>query len=471
MEEHKTQKTKRRLIAVAAVIFLFIMLVSSLIGMIYESPLSIFLPKEEGEDERAGYELVAEEALKLYLDLETIVNNRLKEDSNVSLANSCSRENMADVIAVYAALFFSDEENTVNPCEFEKEPVAAKNRRKLKKVFDSMNTYSEESKTVPLADGDMVGRYFITFNDDSICLNDEDDYGECLVSNAGLEKLPLNTVVNIGGLLYRVAGSVDGIDDMTISVCKKSSEQPPEIVGKIIDAYFVSTPLMPVITHTVIEITYHNYNADYYISTYGFTPYQMEYFNEIADNMDEIAEFASGITNSAGMGEGALEGVKPVNPNESQKEFIESIGAAAVRYYPQYKILPSLTIAQAILESGWGKSGLAAYHNYFGMKHVEGCGTSYVVKSTQEQLPDGKYITIDARFRAYRTREEGIKGYYDFLQYPRYQNLAGVTDYVTAANLIREDGWATSLSYSQNLQRLIVQYCLTDYDKKAGVGK
>ena len=69
MEEHKTQKTKRRLIAVAAVIFLFIMLVSSLIGMIYESPLSIFLPKEEGEDERAGYELVAEEALKLYLDL------------------------------------------------------------------------------------------------------------------------------------------------------------------------------------------------------------------------------------------------------------------------------------------------------------------------------------------------------------------------------------------------------------------
>ena len=198
MEEHKIQKTKRRLITVAAVIFLFIMLVSSLIGMIYESPLSIFLPKEEGEDERAGYELVAEEALKLYLDLETIVNNRLKEDSNVSLANSCSRENMADVIAVYAALFFSDEENTVNPCEFEKEPVAAKNRRKLKKVFDSMNAYSEESKTVPLADGDTVGRYFITFNDDSICLNDEDDYGECLVSNAGLEKLPLNTVVNIG---------------------------------------------------------------------------------------------------------------------------------------------------------------------------------------------------------------------------------------------------------------------------------
>ena len=116
---------------------------------------------------------------------------------------------------------------------------------------------------------------------------------------------------------------------------------------------------------------------------------------------------------------GALEGVKPVNPSESQKEFIESIGAAAVRYYPQYKILPSLTIAQAILESGWGKSGLAAYHNYFGMKHVEGCGTSYVVKSTQEQLPDGRYITIDARFRAYGTREEGIKGYYDFLQYHR----------------------------------------------------
>lgn len=467
---NKIQKRRQWFITGIAVFIVFITIISSLAEMIYESPLSIFLPGENSKDEKAGYELIAEEALKLYLDLETIVNNRVKEDSNITVKNSCSRENMADVIVIYAALFFSNEDNAVNPCEFEQEPAAAENRKKLKKVFDLMNTYLDERQTVSLADGEIIGRYFITVNDDNICLNPEDEYGECLVSNKGLDRLPLNTVIDIGGSLYRVAGSIDGIDDATISVCKQSSEASPEIVGHIYDVGFVSTPLVPAITHEVAEITYYNYDADDYIETYGLTAEQMEYFNEIAESMDEIIEYASHVTSSAEVGEGVLEGVKPVNPNESQKEFIESIGAAAVSCYPSYRILPSLTIAQAILESGWGKSGLAAYHNYFGMKYVEGCGTPYVVKSTQEQLPDGTYITIDAKFRAYHTREEGIKGYYDFLQYPRYRNLVGVTDYVTAANRIREDGWATSLSYSQNLQRLIVQYRLTEYDKRAGIG-
>lgn len=53
----------------------------------------------------------------------------------------------------------------------------------------------------------------------------------------------------------------------------------------------------------------------------------------------------------------------------SNGDFIRMIGDAAVSYYPQYKILPSLTVAQAILESNWGRSRLSVEcHNYFGMK-------------------------------------------------------------------------------------------------------
>ena len=44
---------------------------------------------------------------------------------------------------------------------------------------------------------------------------------------------------------------------------------------------------------------------------------------------------------------------------KAQSDFIELIGSAAVSLYEKYKILPSLTIAQAILESNWGKSGLS----------------------------------------------------------------------------------------------------------------
>lgn len=146
---------------------------------------------------------------------------------------------------------------------------------------------------------------------------------------------------------------------------------------------------------------------------------------------------------------------------------IKKIGSAAVKQYSKYKILPSLTIAQAILESGWGKSELSKkYHNYFGMKWVEGCGTKYVTFKTQEQRADGSYYTISARFRKYSSLQKGIVGYYNFLQYPRYANLKGVTDYKTACKLIREDGWATSLSYEQLLVTLIEQFNLTDYDKK-----
>ncbi len=151
----------------------------------------------------------------------------------------------------------------------------------------------------------------------------------------------------------------------------------------------------------------------------------------------------------------------------SQKNFIKKIGNAAVKHYKTYKILPSLTIAQAILESGWGKSDLAQKcHNYFGMKWVEGCGCKYKAYKTSEQRSDGTYYTVTAKFRKYSTLSKGIKGYYEFLQYPRYKALKGVTDYKYACELIKKCGWATSLSYTNTLTALIEQYDLTSYDKK-----
>ena len=148
-----------------------------------------------------------------------------------------------------------------------------------------------------------------------------------------------------------------------------------------------------------------------------------------------------------------------------QADFIKMIGDAAVSYYKDYGILPSLTIAQAILESNWGRSGLSRdCYNFFGMKWSKGCGCDYKEYKTKEQKKDGSYVTITAKFRKYYSVSEGIKGYYDFLQYRRYQNLRGVTDYNKACDLIRQDGWATSLYYAHNLKNYIKQYDLDDYD-------
>lgn len=153
----------------------------------------------------------------------------------------------------------------------------------------------------------------------------------------------------------------------------------------------------------------------------------------------------------------------------TQDNFIKTIGNAAVANYPRYKILPSLTIAQAILESGWGKSRLSTEcYNYFGMKWRAGCGCDYKEYPTKEQRPDGSYYTIMAKFRKYRDSADGIKGYYDFLSgYKRYHNLIGVTDAGRACDLIRQDGWATSLKYSENLKKLIIKHQLQIYDVKA----
>lgn len=152
----------------------------------------------------------------------------------------------------------------------------------------------------------------------------------------------------------------------------------------------------------------------------------------------------------------------------TNKEFIEQIAAAALKYYPTYKVLPSMTIAQACLESGWGKTGLAKdCHNYFGMKWTGTCGTDYKEYSTQEQKPDGTPYTIRAKFRKYPDTAAGIKGYYDFINYARYKNLQGQTDYRESCQLIKSDGWATDIKYPSKLLSIIEQYNLWQYDLQA----
>ena len=156
-----------------------------------------------------------------------------------------------------------------------------------------------------------------------------------------------------------------------------------------------------------------------------------------------------------------------------KQTFIKQIAAYVKKYAAQYGIkVYSPIIAQAILESGWGESKLAAvYHNYFGLK----CGTAWKGKSvnmtTQEEYTAGTLTTIKDNFRAYSSMEEGVKGYFEFIQLTRYSNLKGITDPKTYLNTIKADGYATSSSYVKNVYALITQYKLTQYDPVKSVDK
>ena len=128
------------------------------------------------------------------------------------------------------------------------------------------------------------------------------------------------------------------------------------------------------------------------------------------------------------------------------------------------KILPSLTAAQAALESAWGNSGLTARaNNLFGIKgSYQG---AYVTMATKEW--DGaRYYTVNAKFRKYPSWAESISDHSHFLLVNRrYRNLIGVTDYKTACRRIQQDGYATSPVYATSLIRLIERYGLAEWDR------
>ena len=150
----------------------------------------------------------------------------------------------------------------------------------------------------------------------------------------------------------------------------------------------------------------------------------------------------------------------------SKESFIKQIAEYVIKYASAYGIkVHSPIIAQAILESGWGESSLAAvYHNYFGLK----CGSSWTGKSvnlaTKEEYTPGTLTSIKDNFRVYDSMEEGVKGYFEFIQYTRYHNLRGITDPRKYLETIRADGYATSSTYVENNMRLVEQYNLTKYD-------
>lgn len=92
-----------------------------------------------------------------------------------------------------------------------------------------------------------------------------------------------------------------------------------------------------------------------------------------------------------------------------QRKFLAKVGPLAQADMQKRGILASLTIAQAILESGWGTSELATKANaLFGIKaDARWSGRAYS-KDTKECYDGVTYTTITALFRAYDSWAESI---------------------------------------------------------------
>ncbi|MCD8348812.1 MAG: glucosaminidase domain-containing protein [Lachnospiraceae bacterium] len=167
-------------------------------------------------------------------------------------------------------------------------------------------------------------------------------------------------------------------------------------------------------------------------------------------------------------------------------EFIKTMAALAQADMQKNGILASVTIAQAILESGYGTTELAVNaNNYFGMKcSLSGNswsgstwdGVSKYTKQTQEQDSAGNVSTVTADFRKYSTAAESVGDHSAYLlgamngTKKRYAGLQGETDPQTAITIIKNGGYATDTSYVSKVMNVINKHNLTQYDSISGGG-
>ena len=154
----------------------------------------------------------------------------------------------------------------------------------------------------------------------------------------------------------------------------------------------------------------------------------------------------------------------PEGFNDYHSEFINSIKDGAIATYEKYGVLPSLTLAQAVMESGWGRSPIG--HNLFGIKAGSKWDGKVVRCGTHEQLEDGTVVQTSAVFRDYDSFEESIDDHGKLVSEGRYEKVPEATNYKEAAQAVADAGYATSLNYADSLIGLVEKYGLDQWDPK-----
>jgi flagellum-specific peptidoglycan hydrolase FlgJ len=147
----------------------------------------------------------------------------------------------------------------------------------------------------------------------------------------------------------------------------------------------------------------------------------------------------------------------------NQQAFISLVAPGAVAAQQRFGVPASVTIAQAIEESAWGQSSLAArYHNLFGIK---GTGAAGSVSLPTQEYENGSWVTIDAPFAVYHNDAESIAGHAELLATSGYYAHAMADRAYPDAFANDLTGvYATDPHYGANLIALMKLYNLYQYD-------
>ena len=125
-------------------------------------------------------------------------------------------------------------------------------------------------------------------------------------------------------------------------------------------------------------------------------------------------------------------------------------------------VLKSLAVAQACLESGFGKHSF--YNNYYGIKcHNPNLYAGCRLGKTKEVI-DGQYKDYKLAFQTYNSIDESIEDYCRLMNLSRYKPVREARDYIEATQAIKDCGYATSTSYVNSLRKIIENYKLYELD-------
>lgn len=175
------------------------------------------------------------------------------------------------------------------------------------------------------------------------------------------------------------------------------------------------------------------------------------------------------LTRSMDQSENTIDLPSSTQENEQRQAFIDEIYPIAQRLQKQYGIFASVSMAQAMLESDFGRSGLAATHyNLFGVKTDEHdpMGAEY---KTMEFF-DGEWVEISDYFKVYNSWAESMEAHAQLLtngttwDSSYYEAVTSGTTPVAQAQGLQEAGYATDPEYANKLIAMIREWDLQQYD-------
>lgn len=150
-------------------------------------------------------------------------------------------------------------------------------------------------------------------------------------------------------------------------------------------------------------------------------------------------------------------------PADHRRTFLSSIADAAMESGRQYKIPPSIILAQAALESGWGRSTLSRrHHNLFGIKATGNQASTQF--NTLEFGPKGAHI-VAARFKTFNTARESILHHGVLLSSDvRYESTRAAGNNWRSFLAELAPTYASDPAYATHISQIIETYELDRWD-------